>query len=76
MNSDTDDTTHKLSRMDVIRFLMPWPFHRELPECPNGEKPKIDFGDLVLSVLPWPFHRDLPSPCRESKEGANVNLSK
>jgi hypothetical protein len=53
---------YKPGRIDVIRYLLPWPFHREFPPCPNGNRRELDFGDLVLSVLPWPFHKDLPQP--------------
>ena len=71
MEFDSEKTTYKLSSIDIVRYFMPWPFHRDLPKCPNGENPRISFGDLVLSVLPWPFHKDLPKPCSENKAASN-----
>lgn len=65
MRVDAENITYKLSRIDVIRYLLPWPFHCELPACPNGNRRELTFGDLVLSVLPWPFHKDLPESCSD-----------
>ena len=60
MDVDSKDIVFKPGRLDVISYLLPWPFHKEFPLCPNGKRRRFDLGDLVLSVLPWPFHKDLP----------------
>ena len=58
MNEKTrTDEKKRCTRRDLIRGMLPWPFHKDLPDHCK----KLTLGDLVLSVLPWPFHKDLPS---------------
>ena len=59
---DTKDPVRKqLSLADLVLSVLPWPFHKDLPNGYYGENSKsITIGDLVLSTLPWPFHRELP----------------
>ena len=61
MESDNKEITcSKVSFSDLVLSVLPWPLHKDLPECQCGLRHKISFGDLVRSVLPWPFHKDLP----------------
>ena len=58
--TDCKDGARKLSFGDLVLSVLPWPFHRALPENYCGKHSKATFGDLVLFSLPWPLHRDLP----------------
>lgn len=49
----------KLSVADLIRSVLPWPFHKDLPNGYCGQNSKSTFWELLLFALPWPFHRDL-----------------
>lgn len=50
----------KLSLGDLILSVLPWPFHKDLPDDYQGKRSKATFWELVLFALPGPFHRDLP----------------
>ena len=59
--NDNKDPVRKLSLADLVLSVLPWPFHKDLPNGYYGENSKsITFGDLVLSTLAWPFRRELP----------------
>ena len=69
MEDSNDNPCEKLSVADLIRSVLPWPFHRGLPSGYCGENSKSTFGHLVLFALPWPFHRDLPLD--DGKDGSS-----
>lgn len=51
----------KLSLGDLILSVLPWPFHRDLPDEYHGKESRATFWELVLFAMPWPFHRELPN---------------
>ena len=45
----------KISLADYIQSVLPWPLHKDLPECPNGSKHSYSWRDLGL---PGPLYQD------------------
>jgi hypothetical protein len=65
METNKQETCSRVSFTDLIRSVLPWPFHKELPLCACGLRHKVSFLDLIRSVLPGPFHKELPVKLRK-----------